>query len=310
MSARNSFYELQNAPGQKADVALRAKEPERIAAFFDLDGTLLRLPSLEKRFFRSLRYRRILRAPNYLHWLSEAARLLPVGIKHVCYANKMYLRGVRVSEANHEPNKSRAPEEAKSRAANGQGSTRNRAQRKGSVTPSFFLGALRRMAWHAERGHAILIVSGTLQPLAMNAAAALEEYLAAAGIQATIGVYATHLEERDGVWTGRIVGEAMFAEAKARATKQIAASRGFDLARCFAYGDSASDRWMLESVGKPSAVNPSNDLARIAHRNGWPILQWRSERPSSTNSQALKRPCIETGRQHLQAAHSKPGTCS
>ena len=47
-----------------------------------------------------------------------------------------------------------------------------------------------------------------------------------------------------------------------------------DLERCFAYGDSASDRWMLEAAGKPAAVNPSNDLARIARRNDWPVLRW------------------------------------
>jgi len=46
-----------------------------VAAFFDLDGTLLALPSLERRFFRMLRYRRAIAAKNYLLWLAEAVRL-------------------------------------------------------------------------------------------------------------------------------------------------------------------------------------------------------------------------------------------
>jgi hypothetical protein len=49
----------------------------RVAAFFDLDGTLVALPSLERRFFRMLRYRRAIAAKNYWRWLAEAVRLAP-----------------------------------------------------------------------------------------------------------------------------------------------------------------------------------------------------------------------------------------
>jgi len=69
----------------------------------------------------------------------------------------------------------------------------------------------------------------------------------------------------------------MFGEAKARAVKRLAAETGLDLARCFAYGDSAQDRWLLSIVGKATAVNPSTDLASIAHSCGWPILIWEEK---------------------------------
>jgi len=62
----------------------------RVAAFFDLDGTLTALPSLEKKFFRMLRYRRAIRAKNYFSWLREATRLMPRGISAILQANKMY----------------------------------------------------------------------------------------------------------------------------------------------------------------------------------------------------------------------------
>ena len=67
----------------------------RVAAFFDLDGTLLPLPSMEQRLFRMLRHRREIPFMNYLLWLQEALKVLPRGIRAVTHANKMYLRGVQ-----------------------------------------------------------------------------------------------------------------------------------------------------------------------------------------------------------------------
>lgn len=257
-------------------LAVPHDDAESIAAFFDLDGTLLPRPSLEKRFFRALRDRRAIGLANYLYWLAEGARLLPRGIKQILYANKMYLRGVNVNEADGDRDERKARIRQKS-------GTRD-AERVGADPHAFFPQALERLAWHSRRGHAVLIVSGTLQPLATHTAAVLEDQLAALGIPTTIGVYATRVEACDGKWTGRVVGEAMFGEAKARAIRKIAVSRRFALEKCFAYGDSASDRWMLESVGRPVAVNPSNDLARIATRNGWPTLRWNNSQNSTRNS--------------------------
>ena len=69
-----------------------------VAAFFDLDGTLVALPSLEKRLFRMLRRRRAIAGRNYFLWLREAVRLVPRRIGRILQANKMYLRGVQILE--------------------------------------------------------------------------------------------------------------------------------------------------------------------------------------------------------------------
>lgn len=228
----------------------------RAAAFFDLDGTLLPHPSLEKRFFRELRYRGKIPAKNYFLWLAEAAKLAPRGIAAVIHTNKMYLRGVAVERG------------ARSIVA---------LRSTGDRYP-FFPAAIERVAWHARCGHAIYIVSGTLEPLAEQAARALERELSRQGMDLRVQVCATRLEEKDGCWTGRIVGEAMFGKAKTRAAQRIARERGFDLAHCHAYGDNSQDRWILSAVGNPAVVNPSARLARIAKRRGWPQLQWREER--------------------------------
>jgi HAD superfamily hydrolase (TIGR01490 family) len=243
-----------------------------VAAFFDLDGTLMPLPSLEKRLFAMLRYRRFVGIRNFVLWLAETVRLIPHGINQIVHANKMYLRGVSVDENNSL-----------------------------SMT-SFYPEAVERVAWHAERRHLIVLVSGTLEPLAERAARALEAEFGARGLASTIRVWATRLEERSGRWTGRIVGEAIFGEAKARAIRQIAAEADLDLQRCFAYGDSSSDRWMLDAVGKPAAVNPTNDLARIARRNDWPVLLSGEER-----NFPQRRQRTDEASQELQAKHANSG---
>ena len=59
---------------------------------------------------------------------------------------------------------------------------------------------------------------------------------------------------------------------KAEAVKELAASEGYDLTRCYAYSDSATDVPMLESVGHPYAVNPDRALRREAAARDWPVL--------------------------------------
>jgi len=251
---------------EASEVREVTEKRERVAAFFDLDGTLVPMPSLEKRFFAMLRYRKLIGIWNYLLWLTETAQLVPRGINQVMHANKMYLRGVRADVGCGGTDITvclRLEHEVEEKI---------KQQARMPVPP--YPEAIERLAWHAERGHLIVIVSGTLEPLAERAARGLEAELGERGFATEIRVCATRLEESAGSWTGRIVGEAMFGEAKARAVRRIAAELDLDLPGCFAYGDSSSDRWMLQAVGRPTAVNPSNDLARIARRNEWAVMSW------------------------------------
>lgn len=84
-------------------------------------------------------------------------------------------------------------------------------------------------------------------------------------------VVATRMEIEDGRYTGGIEYYA-YAEEKARAIEELAASEGYDLAACYAYSDSVTDVHMLEAVGHPHAVNPDRELRRIAASKGWPVL--------------------------------------
>lgn len=262
----------------------------RVAAFFDLDGTLLPLPSLEQRFFRMLRYRGEIAPANYFFWLCDALKLLPHGASAVAHANKMYLRGVHsfVESGARNQTDSRVrvsgrPSQLRPSEGEGRPSMPPKHNPRWPV-PRFFEEGVARVAWHAMQGHAIAIISGTLEPLAKAAARTLEMELKARGIAAGIRVYATKLEESDDRWTGQILGEAMFGKAKARAILALTEEMSLDLPQCWAYGDSAQDRWMLASVGNPVAANATPRLKQIAWKRGWTVLR------ITTRVQQMRKP--------------------
>jgi hypothetical protein len=59
--------------------------------------------------------------------------------------------------------------------------------------------------------------------------------------------------------------------------RELAESRGYDLAECTAYSDSHTDLPFLEAVGRPVAVNPDRELRRIAAQRGWPVIEFSTQ---------------------------------
>lgn len=83
-------------------------------------------------------------------------------------------------------------------------------------------------------------------------------------------VVATRMVVEDGCYTGEVEYYA-YGPAKAEAVAALAESEGYDLSRCYAYSDSATDVPMLEAVGHPCAVNPDRALRKEAVAREWPI---------------------------------------
>ena len=220
-------------------------------AFFDVDGTLLPHPSIERRFFWELFRSGKIPSGNCFWWMAEAARLWAANRPSAMWANKRYLRGVPQSVFVD---------------------VMVRWLRPG--LPKFFPAAIQRVWWHAQRGDAIVLVTGTLAPLAEIVKAGLERELRWRGVEASISVLATKLEFRAGRWTGNIDGSLMLDRAKASAVREFASARGVALARCSAYGDHEMDRWMLASVGNAFAVNPRPKLRPLARHHGWLVMHW------------------------------------
>ena len=223
-----------------------------IGAFFDVDGTLIPGPSLERRFFRVARHCGAIHLANYLLWAREALRLLPQGITAVVHGNKRYWSGVRCDQV------------------------------LGHIAPIiFFEEGMERVAWHARQGHRITLVSGIPELLAEMAARAMECELEARGASSEVFVCATRMEEQGGKWTGRLLRDAMYGEEKSRAVKRIARELGMDLRRSHAYGNTLLDWPMLAAVGQAHAVNPDTDLAVVANQFNWEICHWQVKKTTA-----------------------------
>ena len=220
-----------------------------IAAFFDVDGTLIPEPSLERRFFRAVRRSGAIPIGNYFLWAQKALRLLPRGIAATVHGNKRHWSGVRCDQA---------------------------LQRMEAI--AFFEEGMERAAWHVRQEHRIVLVSGMPEPLARMVAHALECELESRGVASQVLVCATRMEERDGRWTGRLLGVAMYGEEKFRAVKRIAQEQRIELRSSHAYGNRLLDRPMLTAVGHAHVVNPGRDLAAVANQCDWEIWHWHVEK--------------------------------
>lgn len=88
------------------------------------------------------------------------------------------------------------------------------------------------------------------------------------------GAVATRSElDEHGRYTGRLSGEFCYGPGKVIEMEKLAAERGYDLDRSYAYSDSMSDLPMLERVGHPVVVNPDRQLRTLARRRGWPVVE-------------------------------------
>lgn len=118
---------------------------------------------------------------------------------------------------------------------------------------------------HRAAGHRVVILSASvrfvLEPLA--------RYLGADEL------ICQEMVLREGVLTGELEGPPLSGEERARQMHACARRHGLDLSASYAYGDSAGDIPMLASVGHPIAVNPSRSLSREAGARGWPIARWQ-----------------------------------
>jgi len=76
----------------------------------------------------------------------------------------------------------------------------------------------------------------------------------------------------DGFATGRVVPPIVEGAHKALAIRDYCTRQGLALDQSFAYSDSFSDYPMLSVVGHPAAVNPDLRLKSVARAYEWPVI--------------------------------------
>ncbi len=84
----------------------------------------------------------------------------------------------------------------------------------------------------------------------------------------------TQLEVKDGKYTGNYVPPFAGREGKVEILTEFSRMTKIAMSDMAYYGDSINDRFVLESVGHPVAVNPSAALRQVAVEKGWEILEF------------------------------------
>ncbi len=218
----------------------------RRAAFFDLDRTLM-AGSSGMHFARAA----------YRTGMVSRALLLRWGLEHV----RFRLRGStdqRTAEVLSQVKEllSGVPERDIERLA---------PDLLAGVLPRIYPPMLEEVRVHQDAGRATFIVSAAGNGLVEILARVL-------GMDGGIG---TRYEvDAEGLLTGAIVEPFVYGQGKVEAMRAFAAQHEIDLGESWAYSDSASDLPMLRAVGRPVAVNPDAELARIAAGEGWQVMRF------------------------------------
>jgi HAD superfamily hydrolase (TIGR01490 family) len=226
---------------------------QKIAAIFDVDGTLIASATLERIFIRFLRRRGELSWREILYWIGAAAKAVVTGRPRL-KAIKAYLRG---KDSAHLRRLARECVESE-------------------IEPRLSPEAVNRLRWHQSAGHIVILLSGTLDLL-------LEPLAERLSVHARVG---SELEIEDGRFTGRIAGAHPFGATKGKCLTTINRANRFDLRRSFAYADSFADRHLLAMVGHPVATNADVALRKIAESRGWMIEDFDRKKASSESAEA------------------------
>lgn len=231
----------------RTDAAESAHPVGKIAAFFDLDKTIIAKSStlaFSKPFFeQGLINRRAVLKSSYAQFLfllsgadHDQMERMRIHIASMCAGwDVEQIRSI-VAETLHD-----------------------------IVDPLIFAEAAELIADHKRRGHDVVVVSASGDEIVHPIARALGADISSA----------TRMEVEDGRYNGTVEFYC-YGEGKVEAMKELATTRNYDLADCFAYSDSITDLPMLKAVGHPTAVNPDRALRKEAATRGWPILTFSS----------------------------------
>lgn len=223
---------------------MSASKPTKTAAFYDVDGTLIRTNIVHAYAFYAARQ------PSLLE---SAAKIVKTGLSVPLFAlsdkvsrkwfNALFYR-------------------------NYAGMSRDRLEVLAEelfeevLEPNIYPRARELIAQSKRAGHRQVLVTGgldfTMLPLARHL-----------GVDDLI---ANQLEFSGGYATGKLTKPFVAGATKAQIIRDFATHHDIDLTRSYGYTDSYSDYPMLAVVGRPTAVNPDLRLRSVARSYDWPII--------------------------------------
>jgi HAD superfamily hydrolase (TIGR01490 family) len=216
----------------------------RVAAIFDVDGTLIPGTSAERIFLRALLRSGMFgprRAFAIIRALSDRrGKLNPL---KAMTRDRIYLAGLDAERMRN--------------------FGRTLFTRK--VMPRLSTIGLAALRQHQRDGHYIVLLSGSLDFL-------LEPLLDYT--KADLLVTSSLEVNTNGRFTGHIANTHPVGRNKATLLQPLVEQHQIDLTASYAYADTAGDIHLLELVGHPVAINPRAELRKHALKHGWEIKEF------------------------------------
>jgi fatty acyl-CoA reductase len=241
---------------------LEPAETGRVAAFFDMDGTLLSSNVIETYLWMRLQD---LSTAERASEIGRIAARLPGLVRAERRERSAFLRsiyreyeGAQLSDLDEVVD----------------------AFLTDHVLARLAPAAVRRVREHRAAGHPTILITGAIRPLTRPLAPLFDHIEAA-----ELGV-----DER-GRCTGFLAASPLVGESRSAWMRSWSAANGIDLAASYGYADSHSDLPLLEAVGNPVAVRPDVALFRHARRLRWNIVDW----PSSPSTARTLNPAGDRG---------------
>ncbi len=225
-------------------LAMHMSEEQEVAAYFDLDGTLLNASS-EKTLTGVLAKRRPWRVPHAtIAWsLGTVFGLLTGKSPYDALRNRGHL-----SLASWAILEKYSDEIAPT-----------------LLEPKVSQQAWERIAWHRQQGHRLVLVTATVAPMAeaMGRILGMDE------------VYGCGPSNRSGILSGSERGWSVpRRKGKVPVVELDAKENGHDLSKCYGYGNTLADSWFMRKCGHAIAVNPESSLRSYAQEKKWEIVEW------------------------------------
>ena len=192
----------------------------KIAAFFDIDGTIYR----EGLITEDVWHNEV--KPVYLKWDRREGDYDEYLLKMVD-AYKQAILGVSKEHIDHVAQKV--------------------INQKGDRIYTF---SRERMKWHKEQGHIVIAISGSPIELVSKMAAKykMDDFRGT--------IYET---DEAGRYNGEVI-PMWDAVSKQKALRELVEKYDIDLSQSYAYGDTTGDLTMFHHVGTPYAINPTKEL--------------------------------------------------
>ncbi len=240
MTLRARELEVEQAPSSR-------EGGEQVAAFFDIDGTLLKGSIVGHMVRQGIADGRVGYGTLVLFFFFIVLYKL-----NLIPRNRMYRWGYGLGAG----------------IPLGEATEYVKATIQSRILPLIYAGARDIVEQHRAQGHRLVAVTGAPD----YAAAQVAHGLGFDDVLAT----PTPI---DGMQLGvELAGPLCYADGKIPYVHAYAAKHDIDLARSHFYSDSRSDLPLLERVGQPTCVNPQLLLRLAAWRRGWPVIRLRDVR--------------------------------